>query len=197
VAGVLRELTIDDARHAYQAIRLAVPGGLGQVDEQDVAGEPTQDLRMVMCLAAERDALAREYATDYATTFEVTVPALWRYLREGYDGATATVGAYLELLAREPDSLIVRRHGQQWAAEVSRGAAAAVAAGGVRTAAGQAAMDAFDRRLREARPPLNPGTSADLVTAALFVALLEGAPLLQGTALGQRIAPAGNRQDGR
>jgi triphosphoribosyl-dephospho-CoA synthase len=47
-------------------------------------------------------------------------------------------------------------------------------AGGVRTEAGRRALRSFDASLREPGNALNPGTTADLVTATLFVALLEG-----------------------
>jgi triphosphoribosyl-dephospho-CoA synthetase len=49
-----------------------------------------------------------------------------------------------------------------------------IGAGGVRTRAGRDAIAIFDRELRDAREPKNPGTTADLVAAALFVALLAG-----------------------
>jgi triphosphoribosyl-dephospho-CoA synthase len=55
---------------------------------------------------------------------------------------------------------------------VSADAAEVLAAGGVRN---DAALEAFDASLRRDRNALNPGTTADLVTAVLFVALLEGA----------------------
>jgi triphosphoribosyl-dephospho-CoA synthase len=65
VDRVLAETTIDDAREVYAAIRRAAPGGLGRVDDQDVADEPTQALVDVMRLAADRDGIAREYATGF------------------------------------------------------------------------------------------------------------------------------------
>jgi triphosphoribosyl-dephospho-CoA synthase len=49
-----------------------------------------------------------------------------------------------------------------------------LARGGVRAAAGRTALAAFDASLRRDGHALNPGTTADLVTAVLFVALLEG-----------------------
>ena len=49
-----------------------------------------------------------------------------------------------------------------------------LAAGGVRTAAGRMALAAFDASLRRDGHSLNPGTTADLVTAVLFVAVVEG-----------------------
>jgi triphosphoribosyl-dephospho-CoA synthase len=57
---------------------------------------------------------------------------------------------------------------------VSAGAAEVLAAGGVRSEEGRAALQAFDASLRRDGNALNPGTTADLVTAVLFVALLEG-----------------------
>jgi len=39
---------------------------------------------------------------------------------------------------------------------------------------GEAALQAFDGSLRQDGNALNPGTTADLVTAVLFVALLDG-----------------------
>jgi triphosphoribosyl-dephospho-CoA synthase len=57
---------------------------------------------------------------------------------------------------------------------VAAGAASVLAAGGVRDDAGRAALAAFDASLRTDGNALNPGTTADLVTAVLFVALLEG-----------------------
>jgi triphosphoribosyl-dephospho-CoA synthase len=40
--------------------------------------------------------------------------------------------------------------------------------------AGRLTVENFDASLREPGNALNPGTTADLVTATLFVALLEG-----------------------
>src|SRR5215813_14217016 len=47
---LLARLDVADARAAYEAIRLANPGGLGRMAEQDVHDEPTQGLREVMGL---------------------------------------------------------------------------------------------------------------------------------------------------
>src|SRR5207249_2622644 len=59
---VLDGLTVADAAAAYEAIRLAAPGGLGKAPEQDVGDAPSRTLRQVMELAAERDLIARQYA---------------------------------------------------------------------------------------------------------------------------------------
>ena len=171
VARVLRETTVDDAREVYRAIRLAAPGGLGVAAAEDVAGEPSVTLRDAMVLAAERDSVAREYATDFRTTFELGAPALMRARADGLDWNDAIVETYLTLLAAVPDTLIVRKLGGQAAEVVSRRAGAVLEAGGVRTEAGRAAIAHLDRELRDERNARNPGTTADLTAAAIFVAV--------------------------
>lgn len=171
----LAATTVDDARDAYAAIRLAAPGGLGRAPAQDVAAEPTIDLVAAMGLAADRDAIAREYATDFATTFDVGLPALERARADGLAWTDATVETYLTLLAALPDTHVARKLGREAAVEVQRRAQAALAAGGVRTADGRASVAALDRYLRSDRNARNPGATADLTTAAIFVALLQGA----------------------
>ena len=174
VWAVLAATTVADAAQVYAAIRLASPGGLGTVDAQDVAGRPTVTLREAMALAADRDGVAREYATGFTVTFEVGLPAVRAARGAGLGWSDATVETYLTLLAAVPDTLIARKLGREAAAEVSRRAHAVLDAGGVRSAAGRDAITAFDRELRDARNSRNPGTTADLVAAAIFVALLHG-----------------------
>src|SRR5262249_37520262 len=118
-----------------------------------------------------------EYARDFAVTFEVTLPALRRALRRlPLLGAIAQT--HLELLGRVPDTLIARKAGPAAATAVAARARAVVRAGGSHTARGRAGARRLDRDLRRDGNRLNPGTSADLVTAALFVWLLSG---LRGT----------------
>lgn len=174
LAATLADTTVEDARDVYAAIRLASPGGLGRAPAQDVAGTPTVPLRDAMALAADRDAIAREYATDFRATFEVGAPALERALGDGLSWNDATVEAFLTLLASAPDTLIGRKLGQGEATGVQRRARAALEAGGIREAAGREALADLDRDLRDPRNARNPGTTADLTAAAIFVKLLEG-----------------------
>jgi triphosphoribosyl-dephospho-CoA synthase len=170
---VLRNLDRRDARDVYGAIRLARPGGLGRVARQDVRSTPTATLLDCMRLAAARDAVAREYATDYRTVFEIVLPALRRLRARRVAPPVAIAQAYLTLLAARPDTLITRKAGPDEAREVSRQAARALAAGGMLAPRGRALAERLDRRLRRARPPLNPGATADLTVAALCVLILE------------------------
>ena len=171
---VLEATTVDDARDVYAAIRRAAPGGLGRVDEQDVADEPTMTLVEVMGLAADRDSIAREYARTFEITFESAAPALAAARSDGLCWDDAIVETFLTLLAARPDTHVLRRAGPARAADVSRRAQDVLAAGGVRSDAGRRAVAELDRALRDPRHTANPGTTADLTAAAVFVVLMEG-----------------------
>jgi triphosphoribosyl-dephospho-CoA synthase len=174
VRRVLEATTVEDARDVYAAIRLAAPGGLGRVASQDVAHEPTMTLVEVMRLAADRDLIAREYSTAFDLTFLAGAPALERARRDALSWDDAVIETFLSLLAAVHDTHIVRRGGEALAEEVSRQARTALAAGGVRSAAGRRAIEDLDRGLRDANHTTNPGTTADLTAAAIFVVLHGG-----------------------
>jgi triphosphoribosyl-dephospho-CoA synthase len=174
---LLDELSVADARDVYTAIRLARPGGLGQSQTQDVSGEPDVTLLEAMRIAADRDGIAREYATAFATTFEHGAPTLARGRADGLSWSDAIVETYLSLLAHSLDTHIVRRTGVEAAERVSRLARETLQAGGVRSAMGRRAVDDMDRAIRDARNSNNPGTTADLTAAAIFVTLVsQGGP---------------------
>jgi len=174
LGDVLRALTVDDARAAYAAIRLAGAGGLDEPVEHDVRDEPRVTLREAMAAAAQRDTIASEYVTDHAVTFELGLPALADALGAGLGARDAIVELALQVLAAVPDTLIARKRGAEAAGRVAAGARQVLDAGGVRSAGGRTALAGFDGTLRRDGNALNPGTTADLVTAVLFVALLEG-----------------------
>jgi len=174
LAATLADTTVADARDVYAAIRSAAPGGLGRASEQDVAGTPTATLCEAMALTRDRDAIAREYATDFEATFEIGAPALRRARSDGLGWRDAVVEAYLTLLAASPDTHIARKLGSDAAVTVQRRGRAALDAGGVRTIAGRDATAALDRELRDEANTLNPGATADLTGAAIYVVLLEG-----------------------
>jgi triphosphoribosyl-dephospho-CoA synthase len=173
LAQVLHELDKLDAQFAFEAIRLANPGGLGDAQEQDVRSEPTVTLLEAMKLAADRDMVARQYANGFADVFDFGVPAfLTGFERFGCVEA-AVIDSQLRWLAEYPDSLIARKNGPAVAADVQQRAAGVLALGGIATPEGRRAGVSLDRHLRSDGNKLNPGTTADLITACLFVALRE------------------------
>jgi len=169
---VLADLDVADGVAVFEAIRLARPAGLGRAREHDVAAPCTVSLLEAMRAAADRDRIARQYASDYADVFEVGVPALRSQLAHG--GALAglpwaTVACYLALLSRFPDTHVVRKFGSGIAEKLR------IEAGGVESAFkvcenptdAARLLETFDNKLK--REGVNPGTSADLTVAGLLV----------------------------
>ena len=173
VREVLDALDQEDASMVYAAIRLASPGGLGSVQKADVGQEPDIGLREAMSLAASWDLVAREYSTGFDITLHVTRPRLEDSLRLGLALPEAIAHTHLCLLAQYGDSLIQRKRGPEAAARVQKMAAIAWSQGGFLTLEGREAIRDLDFTLRVDGNEFNPGTTADLVTAGLFLMLLE------------------------
>lgn len=175
VADVLKNLTREDAEHVFSAINLARPRGLGVADDQDVTeGKPQGTLKEVMELAAERDLIARQYATDFESIIKrgVDVLSVSGHFEENWE--QTIVHLHIDLMSRTPDTDILRKCGKLDATESSRKAAAVRSAGWPLTFEGRLRLREFDRWLRAKGSLRNPGTTADLVTATVFAALREG-----------------------
>lgn len=176
--SVLGELTVEDAALAYEAIRLAQPGGLGEADVGDVAQPPNVTLLEAMRLAADRDLVARQYAHNFVDVLE-SADAIAARVEQGTPLAEAIVWAQLELMARRPDTLIARKCGPAVAQESSDRAAMALDSIASDTAPGErpdlrAACAELDFWLRADAHRRNPGATADVLAAALFTLLVEG-----------------------
>ena len=174
VAGVLAGLSEHDGAKVFQAIRLAAPGGMqggeqGAVPSRwDVtAAGPVEgiDLIAAMRSAQGRDRIARQYAGDFVDFFENVVPVVEAELAGGPEIGEGIVRAQLRLLAAEPDSLIQRKCGPEVAEEVRRRAAACFTPQG-QVDPGQRAV--LDHWLRQDGNRRNPGTTADLIAAAIY-----------------------------
>jgi triphosphoribosyl-dephospho-CoA synthase len=170
---VLDDLDVEDSRLVYEAIRLANPGGLGQAPEQDIKDVPTLPLRAVMALAAERDLIARQYANGFREVFEDGAPALLEGMGRAESMEGAILYAHLCLMARHPDSLIGRKAGEAEATESALRARAVLDKGWPHTTKGRDAFADLDAWLRGEGRKRNPGTTADMIAACLFVLLRE------------------------
>lgn len=161
----LAALDLDDAHAAFAAIALANPGGLGDAPAQDVRTAPSVTLREAMQLAAPRDLIAAQYTNGFRELFELALPA-FRALAA--PPARGMQQAFLALLATQPDSHIVRKHGAAVAQCVLREAQPwhERARSGLALDA-DAAFAAWDEDLK--RRAINPGTSADLCVATALI----------------------------
>lgn len=168
IKKVLASFTSEETRFVYEAIRHAQPGGLGKVDEADVHDAiPEISLVDAMKLAADRDLVARQFTNNFEQVYWAA-----KCIREhGQPLATSIVRSFLELLAEYPDTLVARKCGVDMANEVSTYAAQVLAYTGEDY---EAAIADFDFWLRADGHRRNPGTSADIIAAALFVLLRDG-----------------------
>ncbi|MDX1925278.1 MAG: triphosphoribosyl-dephospho-CoA synthase [Pirellulaceae bacterium] len=167
---VLGGLTQKDSEAVYEAIRVAKPGGLGEADEHDVHADAPEDLVSAMRLAAATDAVAAQYANGFDCLFQRLVPWLDRALCRDQDVLTAAAYVQLQWLAEERDGLIHRKCGLQIASQVQSLARKVIEAEAADSQLAQTRE--LDDYLRADGHRRNPGTTADLIAATLFVKLL-------------------------
>jgi len=87
---------------------------------------------------------------------------------------TAVIHTFLKVLAKYPDTFIARKVGFGKAQEVSFVAEEVLKFGGLGTPKGKAKLHEFDLMLRQSSNLLNPGTTADIIAAALALCVLGG-----------------------
>lgn len=162
-----------DTAWVYRAIRVASPAGLGTVARNDVRGESECSLIEAMWPAARRDRIAYQYISVFKDIFEWAMPRM-RALRQRWsEDSWAAVGVFLGLLARIPDTHIVRKYGNESARRVSAQAARLedVFCRADVPERLLSCLEEWDRELKYSG--LNPGTTADLTVATLLAVRLE------------------------
>ena len=191
IGAILEGTTIEDAGHVYIAIRLAQPGGMGQVSSQDIGERPTVRLRDAMRLASDRDRIAEQYANGFQLVFEAS-KKLTEFTGGSDDWEDAIISLHVWILSKWPDTLIARKCGWEIAREASERAAKLFSQSETGSPLNPDQLRAFDKWLRADGHRRNPGTTADLVAAALFVALRDGLIVAPSR---EEIDQAANRQD--
>jgi triphosphoribosyl-dephospho-CoA synthase len=167
LAQILRELNQEDADLAFRAIVRAGPAGLGRSARHDVFEPATASLLQAMVEAADRDGVARQYATNFADVFELglsNLDAMW----DEADPKWATLTTYLGFLSAFPDSHIVRKFGVQCADDVKGKASSLHVKLRTLEDAAQLLPDILTWDAALKADGINPGTSADLTVATLF-----------------------------
>ncbi|WP_439536587.1 triphosphoribosyl-dephospho-CoA synthase [Methyloversatilis sp.] len=166
----LSGLTVTDASHAYAAIRLAQPAGLGRRDDHDVAGDARITLLQAMQIAAHRDSIAALYAWRYQLVLRHLLPVHLAARDRWCSEAWAAAKVFMFCLALIPDTHIMRKHGPETALSV-RNTAIRLLDGFERAddpVMMQDTLREWDERLKTAG--INPGTSADLTVVTAFLA---------------------------
>jgi triphosphoribosyl-dephospho-CoA synthase len=170
--AIAADTTVADAANFYRAfeqVDVAVDDPPADIEALDVrrgsdAIPALEDRAVTLADVMERsapvDGIAREWLGEFERSFEAAdrLAAL-----EGpVPDRTATV--FLELLADEPDTFVATQHDEATAADATERAQAALA--------GESDPWALANEFVAAE--INPGTTADLTAAALFIALERG-----------------------
>ncbi|MES2579380.1 MAG: triphosphoribosyl-dephospho-CoA synthase [Pseudomonadota bacterium] len=169
---VLQQTTISDAQYTFDAIALANPAGLGNVAQHDVHQQADCTLLQAMQTAADRDLVAMQYANGFNVIFNLGLPMLAEADIENSTGMNSTwltTKLYLTLLSNFADSHIVRKHGVKIAADIQHQASQHLTMFNLsdNPKLYQSKLLAWDNQLKQIQ--VNPGTSADLTVACLFV----------------------------
>ncbi len=165
----VRATTVEDAAEFCRAFRaapvrvapLGSPLDLRNPGTAAAVRRTRTTLHDLVTLAARRDRVAREWVNGFAECAWARGRLALHLRRLGWN--EAVVRTYLDLLARAPDSLVAVKFGEGMAREVRRKAAALRSAPMGRIAR-------WDGEL--AGRGVNPGSTADVLAAALFLHLV-------------------------
>jgi triphosphoribosyl-dephospho-CoA synthase len=179
---VIESTTSEDAVDVYEAIKIANPSGLGKAPELDINDlnsinrilEENVSLFQVFKIASKYDNVCSEWVNNYPITFDTAYLCLMEQIRKTKDLNVAIIHTFLKVLGEYPDTFIARKVGIGKTREVSSKAKEILKLGGLETSRGKESLRRFDVELRQSSNLLNPGTTADIVAAALALSILSG-----------------------
>ena len=180
VAKALSEMNAADSKLVYQSIAIAKPGGLGTSERMDLFDSPPPCLLEAMSHASGVDDVALQYGSGFELVFQME-ERLVHYRRISKNSVLDGIrDLQLELLATRKDSLIRRKGGEFLADQVRDRASQVYRLRLENDPVWWEAWSELDRWMRQqvdarGRRIANPGTTADLIAAALLVGILRQA----------------------
>lgn len=169
LSSILQSLTERDAVDVYSAICLAQPGGLGEVDEMDVRSSTPCSLSDAMQIAKDRDDIAKQYVSDFQDCFDLA-EGLIQYRTSGLGWLESICRIHLVRLSIAGDTLIRRKNGSLVDEQLRPMADRCVKAFDQPGEYARCVAE-LDEFLRLDGHRRNPGTTADLIAAAIFIAI--------------------------
>lgn len=169
--AVIEQSDTQDAAAIYEAIRLAKPGGMAKSSKHDVSGDAPSHIVDAMQLAADRDMIAKQYTNGFAELFDAVVPLLTDSSHASLPLSHRIVHAHVSLMASHPDTLIARKNGPEMAEQSAVMARRVLDAGPPFEDDYLQQLSNLDFWLRCDGHKRNPGTTADMIAAGLFVCL--------------------------
>ncbi|NJE85098.1 apo-citrate lyase phosphoribosyl-dephospho-CoA transferase [Thermococcus sp. CX2] len=172
VRRLIDESTVRDTMELYRAIRIANPKGIPSGVKYDVYSDDSFrelfrdgiNLKRLAEISCERELIFCEWLNGYELSYK-TFARLYELTKE-MTLEEAVQRAFVELLAENTDTLIVRKAGKE-EAELVRERAREVLEG-------RLTLEEFDAFLREKKDLRNPGSLADIMAIALSLLVLKG-----------------------
>jgi len=168
---LIEESAVRDTMELYRAIRTANPKGLPSGVRYDVYSENAFEelfrdgvnLHRIAEIGGERELVFREWLTGYRLTY-----GTFERLAERIPGPLeeTVVGVFIELLAENLDTLIMRKAGREEAELVRERARDVVE--------GRMSLVEFDAFMREKGDLRNPGSLADVTAVSLSLLFSAG-----------------------
>jgi triphosphoribosyl-dephospho-CoA synthase len=158
ISNIVEESSIEDSYCFYSAIKESGAGGISNLVEESMS------FYELMKYSAQKDAIAQELSGGLETIFTLGLPTFESFYQEEENLRKALLKTYLLILTKHPDTFIAKKAGIEKARKVSELAS--------KVMAGNLSPEAFDAELRTQGSTLNPGTTADLVSAILFIWLI-------------------------
>ncbi len=170
---IMQNTDVEDAIELYRAFPVAKVKVRRDVAELDVMNEASlEEIRNkqlslfdILTISAPYDLISRELVGGFEKTFRYAA-LIADFIRDKPLNEAIT-HAYLNLLAEEEDTFVKMKFGAEKSRYVKERAKGIVDRGYRREE-----LEEFDHELIIAG--INPGSSADLIVAALFIAILQG-----------------------
>lgn len=164
--SAIEKTDVSDAIAFYKAfamtsVKMKVTDELDVNDPHSLTVIREQEMTLldIMQHSAENDMVAREWVTGFPLTRRGA-----DLLKQSGPGRVAIVQTYLTLLATEPDTFIIKKHGTAVARQTMLTAREVLD--------GRYSLEMFDSECIE--KDINPGSIADIIIASLYIALGEG-----------------------
>lgn len=168
---VLDGINLKQTKSIYKAINIANAGGMGSKTKFDLKSTKNADFKIMdaMKFASEYDYIAAEYSSYFNNIINI-ISKNWRnYFNKMNNAECATTATFLQQISANPDSLIARKHDLNTAKQVS-----------------DKLKDISEEYCKLKNPNilnnqlllidselkiqgLNPGTTADVVVASIFL----------------------------
>jgi triphosphoribosyl-dephospho-CoA synthase len=172
---IVRETTVDDAVEFYRAfaragVKVKPVADLDLTDTDSIEKIKAQGLTLfdMMEISASYDMIAEEWINGFEKTFECSTMIQEKIRKYGINDAV--VLTFMELLSRNKDTFIRTKFDIKKAEEVSMRATRILHKGDMTGIMN--GICHFDEELL--KEGVNPGSTADIIIAGLFVSLFEG-----------------------